>query len=148
MPTHDDADKLYKQALEAGRRGDDPQATTLLKQALTFNLANTLDDLGKPAQAEPYYHQALTLYQTLPNTEEKQATCLHNLANTLRELGQLAQAESHYRQALTLYQAIPNTEENQAICLNDLAITLSLLDKLADAESYYRQALTLYQGIP
>ena len=62
MPTHDDADKLYKQALEAGRRGDDPQATTLFEQALTFNLAKTVDDPGKPAQAEPYYHQALTLY--------------------------------------------------------------------------------------
>ena len=44
MPTHDDADKLYKQALEAGRRGDHPQATTL-------------------------FEQALTLYQTLPNTQ-------------------------------------------------------------------------------
>ena len=57
MPTHDDADKLYKQALEAGRRGDHPQATTL-------------------------FEQALTLYQTLPNTQREQANCLHNLANT------------------------------------------------------------------
>ena len=37
------------------------------------NLANTLRALGKPADAEPYYHQALTLYQGIPNTEEQQA---------------------------------------------------------------------------
>ena len=84
MPTHDDADKLYKQALEAGRRGDDPQATTL-------------------------FEHALTLYQDIPNTERQQANCLYNLANTLHDLGKLADAEPYYRQALTLYQAIPNT---------------------------------------
>ena len=148
MPTHDDADKLYKQALEAGRRGDDPQATTLFEQALTFNLANTLDDLGKPAQAEPYYHQALTLYQTLPNTEENQAACLYNLATTLSKLDKLAQAEPYYRQALTLYQDIPNTEKKQATCLYNLATTLFLLDKLAQVEPCYHQAFTLFQTLP
>ena len=148
MPTHDDADKLYKQALEAGRRGDDPQATTLFEQALTFNLAKTVDDPGKPAQAEPYYHQALTLYQTLPNTQRDQANCLLSLAASLATRGKLADAESYYRQALTLYQTLPGTEHNQATCLLSLANTLRELGKPADAEPYFRQALTLYQGIP
>ena len=57
MPTHDDADQLHDQAIEAIGRGDYPQATTLLKQALT-------------------------LYQDIPNTEEQQAGCLNNLATT------------------------------------------------------------------
>ena len=164
MPTHDDADQLHDQAMEAAGRGDYPQATTLFEQALTlyqgipnteenqatclYNLAHTLRMLGKPADAEHYYRQALTLYQGIPNTEMNQANCLYNIATTLRELGQLAEAESHYRQALTLYQGIPNTEENQANCLYNLATTLFLLDKLAQAESHYRHALTLYQGIP
>ena len=164
MPTYDDANQLYKQAVEAAGRGDHPQATTLFKQALTLyqgipnteeqqatclhNLAITIRALGKPAQAEPYYRQALTLYQTLPNTEEQQATCLFNLATTLRKLGQLAQAEPYYHQALTLYQGIPNTEKQQANCLHFLANTLHELGQLAQADLYYRQALTLYQDIP
>ena len=104
--------------------------------------------LGQLAQAEPYYHQALTLYQTIPNTQRSQAACLYNLATTLRALGQPADTEPHYRQALTLYQDIPNTEEQQAACLLALATTLHELGKPADAESYYHQALTLYQTIP
>ena len=164
MPTHDDADQLHDQAIEAIGRGDYPQATTRFKQALTLyqdipnteknqancllNLANALDDLGKPAQAEPCYHQALTLYQGIPNTEENQADCLRNLATTLRMLGKPAQAEPYYHQALTLYQTLPGTEHDQANCLHFLAATLLLLDKLAQAEPYYHQALTLYQDIP
>ena len=123
MPTHDDADQLYKQAVEAAGRGDYPQATTL-------------------------FEHALTLYQTLPNTQRDQAKCLFYLANTLSKLDKLAQAESHYRQALTLYQDIPNTEEHQATCLYNLATILATRGKLADAEPYYHQALTLYQDIP
>ena len=69
--------------------------------------------LGKLAQAEPHYRQALTLYQDIPGTEHDQAICLHLLAHTLDDLGKLAQAEPYYRQALTLYQDIPNTEECQ-----------------------------------
>ena len=148
MPTHDDADKLYKQALEAGRRGDDPQATTLFEQALTFNLAKTVDDPGKPAQAEPYYHQALTLYRAIPGTEQKQADCLGNLANTLRDLGKPADAEPYYRQALTLYQGIPNTEEYQATCLNNLASRLLTYKELSHTEALYHRAFTLFQTIP
>ena len=104
--------------------------------------------LGKPADAEPYYHQALTLFQTVPNTQREQANCLNNLATTLFLLDKLAQAEPYYHQALTLYQDIPNTEENQAICLLNLATTLRKLNKLAQAEPYYHQALTLYQTLP
>ena len=164
MPTHDDADQLYKQALEAARRGDHFKAKELFEDALTLyqdipnteekqaaclnNLAKTLRDLGQLAEAESHYRQALTLYQDIPNTEKKQATCLHNLATSLATRGKLADAEPYYRQALTLYQTLPNTEEHQADCLLNLATTLLLLDKLADAEPYYRQALTLYQDIP
>ena len=164
MPTHDDADQLHDQAMEAAGRGDHFKAKELFEDALElyrevpgaekdqadclFNLATTLSKLGQLADAEPYYRQALTLYQDIPNTEKNQANCLNNLANTLRALGKPADAESHYRQALTLYQGIPGTERDQAACLRNLATTLYELGKPAQAEPYYRQALTLYQTIP
>ena len=102
--------------------------------------------LGEQAEAEPYYRQALTLYQTLPGTEHEQATCLHNLANTLRELGKPANAEPYYHQALTLYQDIPNTEENQATCLLNLANALHNLGRGVETEPLYRQAIHLCEG--
>ena len=104
--------------------------------------------MSKPADAEPLYRQALTLYQTAPKAERNQADCLFNLATILVTRGKLADAESHYRQALTLYQGIPGTERDQAACLRNLATTLYELGKPAQAEPYYRQALTLYQTIP
>ncbi|EJG15343.1 tetratricopeptide repeat protein, partial [Actinomyces sp. ICM47] len=102
----------------------------------------------KPADAEPLYRQALTLYQTAPKTERNQADCLHNLATALTHMGKPADAEPLYRQALTLYQTAPKTERNQADCLFNLATTLRDLGKPAQAEPLYRQALTLYQTIP
>ena len=74
-----------------------------------YNLATTLDKLGKPADAEPHYRQALTLYQDIPGTERDQAACLYILATTLHDLGQPADAEPYFRQALTLYQTLPGT---------------------------------------
>ena len=50
------------------------------------NLATILDALGKPAQAEPLYRQALTLFQTAPTSERNQAQCLYNLAISLHRL--------------------------------------------------------------
>ena len=111
-----------------------------------YNLAYTLLLLGQPAEAEPYYRQALTLYQDIPGTERDQANCLHNLATTLNDLGKPAQAESHYRQALTLYQDIPNTEEQQATCLLHLAATLYNLGRGVETEPLYRQAIHLCEG--
>ena len=155
MPTHDDADKLYKQALEAGRRGDHPQATTLFEQALTLyqtlpntqreqanclhNLANTLFLLGKPADAEPYYHQALTLYQDIPNTQRDQASCLHNLALTLSNLGRSVETEPLYRQAIHLCEGTSGTEQIHASCLQHLASVVT-----SKGEGHLREALELY----
>ena len=48
MPTHDDADQLHDQAIEAAGRGDHFKAKEL-------------------------FEHALTLYQTLPNTQRPQA---------------------------------------------------------------------------
>ena len=157
MPTHDDADQLYKQAVEAAGRGDYPQATTLFEHALTlyqtlpntqrdqakclFYLANTLSMLGQLAQAEPYYHQALTLYQTIPGTEREQATCLNNLASSLLTNKELSHTEALYHRAFTLFQTIPGTEYEQATSLYNLACTLLSQGKLDQAESLYQDAL-------
>ena len=162
MPTHDDADQLHDQAMEAAGRGDHFKAKELFEDALElyrevpgaekdqadclFNLATTLSKLGQLADAESYYRQALTLYQDIPGTEHDQAACLHNLANTLRELGKPADAEPYYHQALTLYQTLPNTEEQQATCLRNLAVTLNNLGRGVETEPLYRQAIHLCEG--
>ena len=100
MPTHDDAEQLYKQAVEAAGRGDHFKAKEL-------------------------FEGALELYREVPGAEKDQAHCLYSLATTLLILGKPAQAEPLYRQALTLYQTAPKTERNQAQCLYNLAISLT-----------------------
>ena len=111
-----------------------------------YNRARTLVLLGKLAEAEPYYRQALTLIQGIPDTEENQAACLLNLATTLADLGKPADAEPYYRQALTLYQTLPGTEHDQAICLLNLANALHNLGRGVETEPLYRQAIHLCEG--
>ena len=164
MPTHDDADQLHDQAIEAAGRGDHFKAKELFEDALElyrevpgaekdqahclYSLATTLLILGKPAQAEPLYRQALTLYQTAPTSERNQAQCLYNLAISLHRLEKIDEAAPLYRQALALFRSISGTERDQANCLNNLAACMLNLRKLSHAESLYYQALTLYQKIP
>ena len=97
--------------------------------------------LGQLAQAEPYYHQALTLYQDIPGTEREQATCLNNLASSLLTNKELSHTEALYHRAFTLFQTIPGTEYEQATSLYNLACTLLSQGKLDQAESLYQDAL-------
>jgi len=108
MPTHDDADQLYKQAVEAAGRGDHFKAKEL-------------------------FEDALELYREVPGAEKDQAHCLYSLATTLLILGKPAQAEPLYRQALTLYQTAPTSERNQAQCLDTPPTSRHRLEKLDEA---------------
>ncbi|MEU3460384.1 tetratricopeptide repeat protein, partial [Streptomyces sp. NPDC006733] len=59
--------------------------------AVAYNLGNLLTNLGRVAEAETYYRQALDAGDT---------HAANNLGNLLTNLGRVAEAETYYRQAL------------------------------------------------
>ena len=93
-----------------------------------FNLGTTLQDLGKPDEAEASLREAIAFK---PNYADD-----YNLGITLKELGRLDEAEASYRQVIALK---PDSAEAQS----NLGVTLQELGRLDEAEASYRQAIAL-----
>ena len=94
-----------------------------------YNLAITLQELGKLDEAETSYREAIAL-----KPDYTEAYC--NLGITLSELGRLDDAEASYRKAITL-------KPDYAEAYNNLGNLLQEQDKFNDAETSFRQALSL-----
>jgi len=83
------------------------------------NLAYVRESLGRAAEAEPLYEQALEIYQRLASQRGAVlpvpglgmrghvAQSLHNLALVRRSLGRAAEAEPLFVQAREMYQGLP-----------------------------------------
>ena len=131
-------------------------------------LGNALLALGRPAEAEASYRQALRLRpnnpeahnnlgaaeQALGRPAEAEASCRealrlrpdypdahNNLGNALQALGRLTEAEASYRKALQLRPDYPEAHHN-------LGNSLYALGRTAEAEASYRRALRLRPDYP
>jgi len=98
------------------------------------NLGNTLCDLGRPAEAEASYREAVRLRPNFPEAH-------YNLGNTLYALGRPAEAEASYREAVRLRPNLPEAHYNHGNTLYDLG-------RPAEAEASYREALRLRPNDP
>lgn len=134
----DDPDLLEIAATSAGALGDADYAAACWQHlrdlqpaelAPNNSLALALEHLGREAEAEAAYRQALAI---LPD----EAILHTNLGLLLEKQGRLAEAEAHQRQALAL---APDSAE---ISSNLAGVLLKLL-RHAEAESLYRAALRL-----
>jgi protein O-GlcNAc transferase len=99
-----------------------------------YNLGNALYALGRPAEAEESYREALRLRPDDPEAHI-------NLGNALLALGRLAEAEESYREALRLRPDYPEAH-------NNLGNTLYELERPAEAEASNREALRLRPDFP
>ena len=129
---------------------------------------NALRDLGRPAEAEASYREALRLRPDYPEAHnnlgarcgtsadlaEAEASCREalrlrpdfpeahsNLGNALRDLGRPTEAEASYREALRL-------RPDSADAHNNLGAALQCLRPPAEAEASYREALRLRPDYP
>ncbi|MBL7261518.1 tetratricopeptide repeat protein [Paractinoplanes lichenicola] len=109
------------------------------------NLANSMQLLGRAAEAEPLHRRALTISETALGPDHPSvAITMNNLANSLQELGRAAEAESLLRRALTISEtALGPDHPSVATRLNNLALGLRALGRAAEAESLLRRALTI-----
>jgi tetratricopeptide (TPR) repeat protein len=140
---YDDAEPLYRQALEITERTlgpDHPDYATRLN-----NLAGLLQDTARYDAAEPLYRQALEIREkTLGLDHPDYAIRLNNLAELLRVTGRYDAAEPLYRQALEITEKTLGPDHPAyAIRLNNLALLLQATGRYDAAEPLHRQALEI-----
>ena len=126
-----------EQALEKAREAGQAVESTTKRPAdddakkahSHYNLGNELQELGKLAEAEESYRNAIALR---PNV----AQVHNNLGNTLKEMGRLEEAEESFKKAIEL-------KPDFFIAYNNYGTVLDELNKFAESEASYRKAIAL-----
>ncbi len=121
-------------------------------------LATTLEEEGKFAQAEPFFESALAEARALPNDPYAVAYCLNNLARLRLDMARYAEAEPPLREVVAIYGrpiAIPAEgaapavspfaasapwfhTEWRATALRNLGRAVRLEGRLSEADSIFR----------
>ncbi|MFI6128479.1 tetratricopeptide repeat protein [Micromonospora sp. NPDC051141] len=111
------------------------------------NLAQTLVDLGRPAEALPLQQRALAISEAaLPEGHPSVALRLDNLAYTLGRLGRAAEALPLRQRALAISEAaLPEGHPDVALRLDNLAYTLGRLGRAAEALPLRQRAAEMRQ---
>jgi tetratricopeptide (TPR) repeat protein len=140
---YSEAEPLYLQALEIGRRSlpeDHPSLAIHLN-----NLAGLYRSQGRYSEAEPLYLQALEIdRRSLPEDHPSLATNLNNLAGLYQSQGRYSEAEPLYLQALEIdRRSLPEDHPYLATYLNNLALLYKSQGRYSEAEPLYLQALEI-----
>jgi tetratricopeptide (TPR) repeat protein len=106
-----------------------------------------LKEQGRYSEAEPYFLQALHIYQTqLGEAHPDTATSLDNLAALYQFQGRYSKAEPYFLQALHIYQTqLGEAHPDTATSLNNLAALYQFQGRYSEAELYFLQALQIRQ---
>jgi tetratricopeptide (TPR) repeat protein len=140
---YSEAEPLYLQALEIGRRSL-PEDPADLASHLN-NLAVLYRDQGRYSEAEPLYLQALEIDRRwLPEDHPGVAIDLNNLALLYQSQARYSEAEPLYLQALKIVRrSLPEDHPDLAINLNNLALLYRDQGRYSEAEPLYLQALEI-----
>jgi tetratricopeptide (TPR) repeat protein len=106
------------QAIDRHKATQTTELARLLNQTGYF-----LDEQGRYSEAEPYFLQALQIYQTqLGQAHPDTASSLNNLALLYQSQGRYSEAEPYYLQALQIRQTqLGQAHPDTATSLNNLA---------------------------
>jgi tetratricopeptide (TPR) repeat protein len=140
---YSEAEPLYLQALEIGRRSlpeDHPSLATQLN-----NLAALYESQGRYSEAEPLYLQALEIQRrALREDHPFLATHLNNLARLYQSQGRYSEAEPLFLQALEIgRRSLPEDHPFLATQLNNLAALYESQGRYSEAETLCLQALEI-----
>jgi serine/threonine protein kinase len=113
------------------------------------NLANSLREQGKYAEAEVICRQTVQLQEMVLGKDHPDTLrSMNSLANSLREQGKYVEAMSMYRQTLQLRQTVLGRDHPDTLrSMNNLASSLNQQGKHAEAEAMHRQTLQLKQTV-
>ncbi len=113
------------------------------------SLAQTYDDQGKYAEAEPLYQRALAIREkTLSAEHSDVAASLNNLAALYRAQGRYGEAEPLYQRSLAIFEKALGAEHpDVAICLNNLALLYYDQGRYGEAEPLFRRSLAIQEKV-
>jgi tetratricopeptide (TPR) repeat protein len=138
------AQELYEQALSMRQRlyhgGDHPSVGTSLN-----NLANCLNELGKPELARELYEEALAMSRRLYEGDHRNvAQSLNNFASCLRALGEHDQGRELHEEALAMRRRLYEGDHSDvAQSLKYLAISLRAVGEHDRARELDEEALAM-----
>ncbi len=146
LARYDDAERLHREALDARRRVAAPPS--LVASSLN-NLGLTMDERGRPAEAEPLLNEAVALWrQHEGEASDNVAIGLNNLAAVLRHEGRLVDAVPLLEQSIAIRRArVGDGHPALAPALGQLGQVYNQLGELAKAEPLLREAFTIRQRV-
>ena len=114
------------------------------------NLGQVYADMGRDAEAEPLYKQALAVMEKAVGLESVDiAIELNSLAALYQRQLRYAEAEPLFKRALALSErSLPPNHPDLGRALNNLATNYEKQDRHAESEALTRRALAIYQKIP
>jgi len=138
MQQSDLAMALHKKAETLAQSAGDQQALA----EVWFNLSIDYWQRHVYEQAEIYGQKALSVFQTLPDSQRWQASMLNTLGLISQHRGRLVEAQARLQQSITLWRQFDEPTELARV-LNNLGNVYYEQDQLEAALKYYRQALEL-----
>jgi tetratricopeptide (TPR) repeat protein len=107
-----------------------------------MNIAISLSQQGKYAEAEAMDWQALQLQETVLGKDHPDTLAsMNNLAESLRQQGKYAEAEAMHRQALQLKEtALGKDHPDTLMSMKNLALSLGQQGKYAEAKAIHQRA--------
>lgn len=131
---HEAAIAEFEKALAAAE--DDSQ-----RCALHSLIGNSLRNLGRPAEAEGHYRQAVDAAQKAQD-KDGEAFALGNLGTTYADLGEPDRAQEHYERSLAAFEKVGD-RAMQATVLNDLGLLYVDRGEHHNAKRVIERALAL-----
>jgi len=138
------AENFYRQVLDMRRKlYPGPHA----KVALALNnLGRVFQAEKKPAEAERYYREALSIAAVMSDPDPNQAAYLRNLASVLIQEGNPGEAEVKAREALSIFRAKKSTSWRVADTESVLGSCLTELGRFREAEPLLLESYTALQN--
>ena len=149
-----DADADFKAAAELLQSADEPDV--LMQTTIALNAGANYSDLGDTASAAEQYEKALSLLETLEDSEETVETSArvnYNYGVLLCRTGNYEKAESRLQDACVLYSQLRDytdslqNRSSQVQAVSALAVCLTDEGRFDEAGIYFEQAILAAEAL-
>ena len=121
---------------------------TVTAGTVLLNVATTMKEFGRSAEAVPLYDTAARAYlNNLDPSDYRFAGLFNNYASCLEELGELQSAEEYYKRALTIVSKLPECKVEEAVTYVNLACLYESSDPVDERiDQCIRKAIAIFQS--
>jgi len=108
------------------------------------NMAYVYTSLGRYAESETLYKQAIAINERVAPNSAELATQLNSLGATHRQQGKFAEAEALYKRALAIREKVLGpTHQSVGVTLSNLGVLYRAQGRYAEAEATHKRAISI-----